>query len=124
MFLRSKLLIALASGVWFVKQSDAVFQSEDATHGIVDTLLAHLALVDELFQQYAKLHAVWVHRHIDTGIDSNADRIFLVFCHSFAGKEIVDVSPVGDNHSVPVQIFLKPLSKVFVAGVHGYTVDA
>ena len=38
-------------------------------------------------------------------------------------EEIVNVGPVGDEESIPLQVFLEPLRQVFVAGMHRHTID-
>ena len=119
----TELLVALSTGVGLVKQVQAVFHAQDAAHGIVDALHAHLALFNKFLQQDAELHTVGIHRHVDTGIDGNADGVFLVFCHMFAREKVIDVGPVGHQHAVPLQVFLQPLGEIFVAGMHGHAVD-
>ena len=41
----------------------------------------------------------------------------------FAGIKIVDVRPVGDQHSVPSQVLFQPFCKEFVVGMHRLPVD-
>ena len=106
-----------------VEEVKTVFHSQDAAHGIVDALHAHFALFDELFQQDAEVDAIGVHRHVDTSIDGDADGIFLVFGHMLAREQVVDVCPVGDDHSVPAQVFLQPLREILITGVYGHSVD-
>ena len=91
----TELLVALSAGVGLVEQVQAVFHAQDAAHSIVDALHAHLAFLHQFLQQDAELHAIGIHRHVDTGIDGNADGVFLVFCHMFAREEVIDVGPVG-----------------------------
>ena len=123
MLIRTELLIAFATGVGLVEEVQTILQSEDATHGIVDARHRHLTLLHEFLQQDAEVHAVGIHRHINTCIHSHAHGVFLVLGHMFALKEVVDVCPVGDEHAIPLQVFLQPLRQVFVAGVHGLAVD-
>ena len=123
MFIRAELLIALATGVGLVEEVQTILQSEDATHGIVDARHRHLSFLHEFLQQDAEVHAVGIHRHINTCIHSHAHGVFLVLGHMLALEEVVDVCPVGDEHAIPLQVFLQPLRQVFVAGMHGLAID-
>ena len=76
-----------------------------------------------MFQENAKVDAIGVHRHVDAGIDGQPYGVLLVLGHFLAGIQIVDVSPVSDNHAVPLQVLFQPLGQVFVAGMHGNAVD-
>ena len=77
----------------------------------------------QFFQKDAEVDAVGVHRHIDTGINGNANSVFLVFGNMLALEKIVDVGPVSDEHAIPVQVFFQPFSQVFIAGMYRYAVD-
>ena len=124
MFIRAELLIALATGVGLVEKVQTILQSEDATHGIVDARHRHLSFLHEFLQQDAEVHAIGIHRHINTCIHSHAHGVFLVLGHMFALEEVVDVCPVGDEHAIPLQVFLQPLRQVFIAGMYGLAIDA
>ena len=122
-FIASELLIALTACIGFLKESQTIFGTEDATHGIVDTRHLHLALVHQFLQQNAELHTIGIHRHVDTGIDSDTDGIFLILGHLFAREEVVDIGPVCHKESIPLQVFLQPLGQIFVAGMKRNTID-
>ena len=119
----SELLKALATGIRLCKEVKTIFYSEDTANGIINTAHGHLTLVNQFLQQHAELHAVWVHRHVDTGVDSDTDGIFLILSHLLTGIEVVDISPVGNEHSVPSQILLQPLCEILIAGMNGNSVD-
>ena len=123
MLVGTELLVALAAGVRFVEEVQAQLQSQYAAHSIVDALHLHLAFLHEFLQQYAEVHAVGIHRHVDTCIHGHAHGVLLVLGHVLSLEEVVDVGPVGHKHAVPLQVFLQPLRQVFVAGVHGLAVD-
>ena len=124
MFLRAEFLVAFAAGVRLVKQVQTVLQSQDAAYGIVDARHADFTLSDQLLQQDAEVHAVGVHRHVNAGVDGQSDGVLLVLGHVFAAEKVVDVGPVGHNHTVPLQVLLEPFRQVLVTGVNGHSVDA
>ena len=119
----TKLLISLTTGVGVLKETETILHAKNATSGIIDARHGHLAFFNQFLQQYTELHAVGVHAHIDTGIDGNTDGVLLVLGNSFALIEVVDVGPVGHNHTIPLQVFLQPLRQVLVACMHGYAID-
>ena len=98
----AELLVPLATRIRFVEKSETVFGTEDSTYGIVDTLHLHFAFLHQFLQQDAEVDALGVHRHIDSGIDGEADGVFLVLGNNFAGEEVVDVGPVCHEESVPL----------------------
>ena len=63
------------------------------------------------------------HNHVDTSIDGDAERILLVLRHHLTSIEIVDVCPVGDEHTIPSSLFLQPSCQDVLVGVHRHTVD-
>ena len=44
--------------------------------------------------------------------------MLLVHSHTFACEEVVDVGPVSDDHTVPVETFLEPACEKFLVSVH------
>ena len=119
----SELLITFATGVGVIEETETILHAKHAASGIIDARHGHLAFLNQFLQQYAELHAVGVHAHIDTGVDGDADGILLVLGNPFALIEVVDVGPVGHDHTVPLQVFLQPLGEVLVACVYGHAVD-
>ena len=121
--IRTELLVAFSASIRLVEQIQAILHAQDAAHGIVDALHADLALLHQFFKQDTELHAIGIHRHVDTGIDSNANGVFLVFCHMLARVQIINIGPVGHEHAVPLQVFLQPFRQVLVAGMYRHAVD-
>ena len=107
-----------------IEEVKACLETQDAAHGIVYTALAHLAFVYEFVQQLYAVAAVWVHEHIDAGIDGEAQGFFLVVCHFLSVKEIVDICPVSYEHSVPLQPFFQPASEQGLVSMHRHVVYA
>ena len=120
---RSELWIVGSRSIRIVEQTETVLQTEDSAHGIVDTRHWHLAFLNQFLKQHAEVHAVWIHAHIDTCIDGNADSVFLVLCHLLALEKVVDICPVGHNHAIPVEVFLEPLGEVFGTGMNRHSID-
>ena len=54
---------------------------------------------------------VRVHHHIDSGVDSERQGFLLVGGHMVADEEVVDVGPVGYEHTVPAEFFLHPAAQ-------------
>src|SRR5690554_2794954 len=105
------------------EQAKTVLQAQYATNGIVDATHRYFAFFYQLFEQDAVVPVVGLHSHVDAGIDGHFDGLFFVGRHLLAGIEVVDVGPVGNNHTVPAEVFLEPLGQQLVAGVHGHAVD-
>ncbi len=121
--LTAKVGIVLTAGVGLVEETETVFYAQDAAHGVVDALLRDLTFLDELLEQRAEVNIVGIHAHVDTGVDSQTDSVLLVFGHMLTRIEVADISPVGHNHAVPVEVFLQPLRQILVAGMHRHAVD-
>ena len=122
-FLASELRIVFVVGIRLVEQTEAILQAKDATGSIIDTAHRHLTFVHEFLQEDGEIRVIRIHCHIDTGVDGYLDGFLLVLGNLFTLPEIVDVCPVGHNHTVPIQVFLEPLGKEFVIGMDGHTVD-
>src|SRR5690554_8039702 len=105
------------------EQTKTVFEAQHATNGVVDATHRYFAFFYQLFEQDAVVPVVGLHSHVDAGIDGHFDGLFFVGRHLLAGIEVVDVGPVGNNHTVPAEVFLEPLGQQLVAGVHGHAVD-
>ena len=122
-FLRAELRIVLLYGVGGVEEPEAVFEAQRAGGGVVDAAHGHLALVDKFLEQGAEIGLIGFHGHIDSGVDGYTDGVFLVGGHMLALVEVVDVSPVGDDEAIPLEVILEPLGQVFPRGMHGCAVD-
>ncbi len=110
-------------GVGLVKEAKTHLHAHHARSSVIDAIHAYLALIYEFFQEVAEISAIGIHGHVDSGIDSLADGIFLVGSHFLAFPQIVDVGPVGDDHAVPAQINLEPLGEKLGIGMHRGAVD-
>ena len=121
--LTTELLISLTTRIGLLKETKTVFHAEDAAHGIVDTCHRDLPFLNKFLQQDTELHAIRIHRHVDTGIDGDADGVFLVLGHMLTGIEVVDISPVGHQHTIPLQVLLQPFRQIFIAGMNRYAID-
>ena len=91
--------------------------------GVINAAYGYFAFVYKFFQQCTEIPFIRFHGHVDTCVDGDFDGFFLVGCHFFAAPEVVDVSPVRDKYSIPVQFFFQPLGQDFVIGVYGQSVD-
>ena len=100
-----------------VEQSQTIFQTQHTGYCIVDAFHRYLSFFNQLFQIIAETHFVWNHRHVDTGIDGNLDSLFLGGSDVIPGTEIVNVRPVCNNQSVPVQVFFQPFGQQLTVGV-------
>ena len=107
-----------------IEEARAILQAQHAARGIVDAAHRHLALLHQLLQQGAEVPAVGIHRHVDAGVDGDADGLFLRCSDVVAAPEVHDVGPVGHNHAVPLQVVLQPLRQVLIVGVQGHAVVA
>ena len=63
------------------------------------------------FERLAEIAGIRNHRHVNPGVYREFHRTPHVSGDFFARVEIVDVCPVGDNHSVPARFVLEPLSE-------------
>ena len=120
---RAELLIALSTCIGLLKKAQTILGTQDTAHSIVNTRHLYLALIHKFLQQDAELHAIGIHRHVDTCIDSDADGIFLVLGHMFAREEVVDISPVCHEEAVPLKILLQPLGEILITGMYGHAID-
>ena len=118
-----EIRIVGSMGIRIVEETETVLKAEDSAHGIIDTRHWHLAFLDQFLQKHAEVHTVWIHAHVDTCIDGDTDSIFLVLCHLLTLVEIVDVCPVGHDHTIPVEVFLEPLGEVFGTGMNRHAID-
>ena len=105
-----------------LKQTQTILHTEYTSHGIINTAHRYLALFNQLLQQGAEVPAVGVHRHVNTGVDSQFDSLFLILGNVVATIEIVDIGPVGHHHTIPVQVVLQPLGEVFIVSMQGESV--
>ena len=119
----TKLLKALSTCVWLLEEAQTILGTQDTANSIINTTHLHLTLLYQLLQQDTELNAIGIHRHIDTSIDSNADGIFLILSYMLTREQIVDISPVGNQESIPLQVFLQPLGQILVAGMNRHAVD-
>ena len=108
--------------IGLLEEVEPVFEAQDAAHGVVDAAHRHFALLDELFEQRAEFPVVGIHRHVDTGIYRELDRLLLILGDVVARVEVVDVGPVGYDHTVPVETLFEPYGQQLVVGVHRQTV--
>ena len=104
-------------------ESQTLLHTKDAADSIVNTAHGHLTFLDKLFQQYAGLYAVGLHNHIDAGIDSDAQRLFLVLGYALARVQIINICPVGNQHAVPSCLLLQPDGQQLVVGVYRHAID-
>ena len=121
--LATELRIVLESLGRMLVESQSLLHAKNTADSIVDTAHGYLAFLHQLFQQDAGIHAVRFHNHIDTCINGYAQSVFLVLSHSFAGIEIVDVGPVGNEHSVPSRLLFQPYGQQLMVGMNGHSVD-
>ena len=121
--LATELRIVLESLGRMLVESQSLLHAKNTADSIVDAAHGYLAFLHQLFQQDAGIHAVRFHNHIDTCIDGYAQSVFLVLSHSFAGIEIVDVGPVGNEHSVPSRLLFQPYGQQLMVGMNGHSVD-
>ena len=42
----------------------------------------------------------------------------------FTGIQIIDISPVGNEETIPLKVLLQPFGKILIAGMNRHTVDA
>ncbi len=113
----------LESGVGMVEEPQTVFESQRAGGSIVDALHADAAFLHKFAENGAVVNFIWFHRHVDACVDGYADGIFLVAGHFFACVEIVDVGPVGDYQTVPLQVVFEPLGQQSPVGMDRSAVD-
>ena len=106
-----------------VEQAQAHFQAKDAAHSIVDTGHGNLAALGKLHDVGDAFGIVGVHDHVDTGIDAKCHGLPLVGGNVVALVQIVDIGPVGNQHTVPVQLLLDPSGEEELVGVGGNAVD-
>ena len=103
-------------------ESQALLHAEDTAHGIVDTAHGHLAFLHQLFQQYTGVNVVGLHNHVDTRIDGYPQRVLLVAGHLFSRIQIIDVRPVGNQHTVPSRLLLRPSGQQLMVCMDGHTI--
>ena len=119
-----KIRIIFRHRVRSIEKAETIFDTKNTGHSIVYTRHRYLTLLDKLLQFIAELEVQRDHRHVDSGIDGHLDSLLLGRSHPLTSIEIVDVSPVGHNHSVPVQVLLEPLCKKFGIAVERHSVVA
>ena len=119
----SEVSIVFGICIRCIEQAEAIFKAKYPTGCVINTFLRHATFIYKFLQQGAEIEVVRLHRHVDAGVDGHFDSLFLVVSHVFTGIEVVDVCPVGHYHSVPVQVFFKPLCKQFVVCVNRAAVD-
>ncbi len=106
-----------------VEKPEAVFHSQDTAHGVVDAAHGDGTLLGELFDEVDGIGVIGFHDHVDAGVDGHAQRVFLIFGHTLALPQIVDIGPVGDEHAVPACLRLEPVGEQRLVGVNGHAVD-
>ena len=122
------MLVASKSGVAFdvpirvVEQPHAELEAQHAAHSVVDSAHRHLALLNKLLEIGAEREFVRHHRHVDAGVDGNLYSVLFVGCDMVAGAQVVDVSPVGNNHAVPVEVLFEPTGEQFAIGMERHAV--
>ena len=99
------------------KETETQFETYDTLNGIIDTRLTNLSLLNEFFKQSAEFCIVWSHRHIHSGVNREFDSSFVVGGKSVAAPKVMNVGPVGNNHTVPIQFFFEPYGQHFVIGM-------
>ena len=120
---RAIFRIVLDVGVGHVKKAQTVLHAQHAAHSVIDTRHGYPTLIHSLDEQVTEVGVIWVHRHVDTGIDSHDDGLFSVSSHHLAPPQVVDVGPVGHDHAVPASFLLQPLGQVLGIDMHWHTVD-
>ena len=122
---RFSMLSAAEFGIIFgmsirsIEKSQSDFQSQHSAYCIVYPRHWHFTLFCQFFQKCAVSEVIGFHGHVDACIYRYFYGFFLVRSYFFPRIEVVYVGPVGYEHSVPVEIFLEPLCKQFIAGVDG-----
>ena len=100
-----------------LEQIESVLQAQYAANGIVDTAHGYFTFLHQLFKKRTEFPIIRVHRHINTGIDGKLDSFLLVFGNVVALPKVINIRPVGHNHTVPVKVFLQPFGQQFVVGM-------
>ncbi len=121
--LATKLRIILQFLGWVLEEVETVLHAKHTATGIVDATHRNLTFLHQFYKVATSIARIRFHNHIDTSIDGNAERILLVLCHHLTSIEIVDVCPVGDEHTIPSSLFLQPSCQDVLVGMHWHTVD-
>ena len=123
-FFAGEALIIFAIPYRLFEKAEAGLETEHPAACVVYALAGHGSFFDQFLEQSAEADVVWLHSHIDARIDGYANGVLLVSGDELAGVEIVYVVEVGDNHSVPSELFLHPLEHIFAVGVERYAAVA
>ena len=121
--LTPKLRIILEFLGWVLEEVETVLHAKHTPTGIVDATHRNLTFLHQFYKIATSITRIRFHNHIDTSIDGNAERILLVLCHHLTSIEIIDVCPVGDEHTIPSCLFLQPSCQNVLVGVHRHTID-
>ena len=119
----TKFRIISIIGCRLVEQAQSVFQAQYTAGSIIYTAHRYTTFFHQFLQQTTKAEVIRVHGHVDTCIDCHFDSLFLILGHLFAFPKIIDISPVGYNHTVPIQVFLQPLGQQFIIGMYRHPVN-
>ena len=111
--LAAKFRVVGGNGVRGIKQTETVFETKNAAYSIVHARLGHFSFLYKLYQVDAELAVIRHHCHVDTGIDSEFDGFFSGRSDTIAFVEVINISPVGYNHTVPIQVFFNPTCEQF-----------
>ena len=121
--LTTKLRIILQFLGWVLEEVETVLHAKHTATGIVDATHRNLTFLHQFYKIATSIARIRFHNHIDTGIDGDAERILLVLCHHLTSIEIVDVCPVGNEHTIPSCLFLQPSCQDVLVGMHRHTVN-
>ena len=121
--LATKLRIILEFLGWVLEEVETVLHAKHTTTGIIDATHRNLTFLHQFYKIATSIARIRFHNHVNTSIDGDAERILLVLCHHLTSIEIVDVCPVGDEHTIPSCLFLQPSCQDVLVGVHWHTVD-
>ena len=119
---RSEIRVGTGVPDRMLEKAETHLQTKHTAHGIVDSLNRHSPFLDKFLEVYAELPGGWDHSHIYSRIDGKPHRVLFACGHPVAVVQVVDVIPVGDYHSVPVQVLLEPDREKFPIGVERHSV--
>ena len=118
----SEIVVCLRIPDRMLEEAEAHLQAQHAAHRIIYPFHRHGSLLDQFLEVYAELPGGRDHSHIYSRIDGKPHRVLFACGHTVTVVQVVDVVPVGDYHTVPVQVFLEPDREQLPVGVERYAV--
>lgn len=97
--------IVCGQGVRAFEKSEFEFEFQNAPHGLVDAFHRYGTLLGQGAQVAAEAPVVdRDHRHVDSGIDAEADGVLGGCSQTVAGMQFFEILVVGDNYAGESQL--------------------